>query len=422
MGIAEQETHFGEYEYKDTKGKKHGNLRLMGKDLATDVGTITHKNIGKISIYGSDHSWGVTQINWNKNFEGDVEPNPTLRRQAAKFGITSYKDYQYNPEKAAILTMILLNNKRIIAESREWQERLAENNAQIDNNTNYTTKQKEEKKITTTDIIALLWNGMSGIPQRFDNPYKYVTIDDNNSGMVTRNGNKIKDGISYARNVRAYRNKFFSVDRLEGSHENNGKIGTVLFMPTAFAGNQKATKSDFEILERALGTKAGIDNAKKDAMLAALRSGYFSFGYGLTEEEAESITANDIDIILEKVDKVKDFVQANNSPKERRNFAKLIQDEFRAEYLKSRQIIVNISDVNRNTVIRAFRYQGDVDNRLSENRNVRITAAHIGSRVQGQAMNAVRSADAAETSGVRYGFRVERDKGVNPYDENARLV
>ena len=57
--------------------------------------------------------------------------------------------------------------------------------------------------MTTDDITALLWNGMGKIVPRFEDKKQTVTIDDNNS----QEG--IKDGTSYARLVRAYREKFF---------------------------------------------------------------------------------------------------------------------------------------------------------------------------------------------------------------------
>lgn len=177
LGITEQETHFGGAYFLDTKNKTHFQYRLIKKQLADMVGY----NIKSV---------GVSQLNYDRN----IGSNPTAKALCKKYGITSDKDYKNNPEKAAIATLIVLRENQKVAQGARWQNRLKENNSKIKNKT---------KRMTTDDITALLWNGMGKIVPRFEDKKQTVTIDDNNS----QEG--IKDGTSYARLVRAYREKFF---------------------------------------------------------------------------------------------------------------------------------------------------------------------------------------------------------------------
>ncbi len=405
MGIAEQETHFGTYYYKDTKGERHLQQRIIAKDIADATGL--KENV----------SLGITQIRWKANFEGDTYPNTKLRAQAAEFGITSPEDYKDNPENAAILTMILLNNKRINAESDKWQKRLEENNAKIAD---------PELQMTTNDIIALSWNGMGEITKRFDDPNDVVTINDKNSSKEK------KDGTSYARLVRAYREKFYVVTEEQNSRNradalgvesqgNNGKLGTVIFMPATYTTDVTNSKEDLQTLEQALNNNSSIPQNLKNRLLSAVKKDEIAFGYGLTADEANSITAADAELILNKLDGLKGRISNLVDPARIRKEAQATQADFRSDYLESRQIIVNDYDVPADSIIPALGSGDIVDERLQYNRDTVVTNAHRAGR-SGSAQNAITRGQNAINEGKYRGFTVQEDLGVNPYDANGNYL
>ena len=409
MGIAEQETHFGAYLYKDTKGETHMQKRIIAKDIK--------------ALVSPNQSLGITQIRWGINFEGEKAPAPTLRAQAAAFGITSPDDYKDNPEKAAILTMILLNNRRITAEGELWQKRLANNNAKIPD---------PDLHITTNDIIALSWNGLGTIAKRFDDPNDTVTINDNNSGKVDDKGKPIKDGTSYARLVRAYSDRFYSLSEEQSSRNradslgaqlqsNNGRLGTVIFMPTAYTTNVTNTKKDLQILEDSLNNNTSIPQQLKEQLIMSVRKNEIAFGYGLSLDEASSITAADAKLMLDKLKNLKSRVSNLIDPAKIRAEAQKTQEDFRADYLESRQVIVNDRDVPAGSIIPALGSGDIVDERLEYNRKTVVTAAHRAGR-GGSAQRAIARDTAAVEAGNYKGFTVQQDLGVNPYDANGNYL
>lgn len=409
MGIAEQETHFGDYIYTDTDGGKHLQKRFMLKKGAESVGyTLKSK--------------GLTQIRWGLNFEGNKEPNPTLKKQAAAFGIHGEKDFEDNPEKAAILTMILLNNRRISAEGTTWQNRLAQNNAKL---------KDSNLHMTTNDIIALSWNGLGAITKRFDDPNDTVTIKDKNSGKKDKNGDEIKDGTSYARNLRAYTKHFYAVSEDAMSRNranslgaesqgNNGKIGSVVFMPAAYTTDVTNSKQDIQILEDALA-KINMPQADKDKLLMAVRKNEISFGYGLTPDEAASITAKDAKLMLNKLDTLKTRIANLVDPAKIRKEAQATQDDFRKSYLQSRQVVVNNHDVPAGSIIPALSSGDIVNERLVAKRETVVTSYHRAGR-GGGAQRAIARDNAAISAGNYKGFAVQQDLGVNPYDANGNYI
>lgn len=177
LGIAEQETHFGGLHFLDTKGKTHFQRRLFMKKCG--------------EMIGKTKSVGLTQIRYNPTIANE----PVAKELCKKYGINSENDYKNNPQKAAIATIIVLRQKQITAQSKMWQDRLRENNAKIKN---------KSLQMTTDDITALMWNGMGQIVPRFKDKNDTVTINDKNSN------DDVKDGTSYSRLVRAYREGFFS--------------------------------------------------------------------------------------------------------------------------------------------------------------------------------------------------------------------
>lgn len=191
LGIAEQETHFQQVIYQDTKGELHRQNRLLlkmaGELLDQIEGAVTGTNGDNVM------SVGVTQLRYST-----IANDSIAKEICEKYGITSREDYRNDPEKAAIATLIVLRQKQKIAQGERWQNRLRENNAKIED---------PNLQITTDDITALLWNGTKIAP-KFDDPNYIVTINEKNTG-VDSEGEPIKDGATYAKLVRAYRQNFF---------------------------------------------------------------------------------------------------------------------------------------------------------------------------------------------------------------------
>ena len=184
MGIAEHETHFNDSSFVSPIGEERFQKRLIAKNIMSTIST--------------ECSQGLTQIKYNENFKNC----PKNRQIAHKYGIKSAEDYKNNTSKCAIATMIILAGHLRTAESLKWQIRLEENNKKI---------QEEKEKITTDDIIALLWNGTGLLEKRFDNHDDVVKISDRNTAPEWKIQLHLmpKDGMSYPRYVRYYREKMF---------------------------------------------------------------------------------------------------------------------------------------------------------------------------------------------------------------------
>ena len=185
LGIAEQETHFGDKTFDNPLKEEHWQKRILVKNL-----------MAKLPISCSK---GLTQIKWKSNFQ-DGSKNKEI---AAKYGIFSDNDYNEDPVKCAIATMIILAGHLRTAESDLWQNRIAKNNTKISN---------PKEQIKTDDIIALLWNGTGLVDERLDDENDIVKISDENtsSDWLIQMHLKSKDGMSYPRYVRYYREKYFS--------------------------------------------------------------------------------------------------------------------------------------------------------------------------------------------------------------------
>ncbi len=185
LGIAEQETHFGDYTFIDPCNNENWQKRLHVKNF--------------ISALPISCSKGLTQIKYSANFQ-DGSKNKAI---ASKYGIKSDEDYKDNTSKCAIATMIILAKHLREAESPLWQNRLKENNAKIKN---------PKEHIYTDDIIALLWNGTGLVDERFEDKNDTVKISDENTAndWLIQFHLKSKDGMSYSRYVRYYRENFFN--------------------------------------------------------------------------------------------------------------------------------------------------------------------------------------------------------------------
>ena len=198
LGIAEQETHFGDKTYIDQNGHETWQKRLVVKDIISNLPINTSR--------------GLTQIIYGPNFPDGSKNKET----AEKYGIYSDNDFKDNPSKCAIATMIILAGHLRTAQSEKWQKRIADNNLQIEAKKEELMKANpdidiEREKIRTDDVIAILWNGAGAIVDRFKDEDDTLLISDKNteSNFLIQLHLKSKNGMSYARYVRYYRENYF---------------------------------------------------------------------------------------------------------------------------------------------------------------------------------------------------------------------
>lgn len=467
MGIAEQETHFKNSTYKTTNQSRDEDVSTIsklkalinavsneiGKDdvFETDANYNSRSKVKELmdSIYYSDmspekkewifekaasaldtlksgkgdtireyykkytdgtKSYGMTQIKvdqyvMGKNPKTGEYYNPGLVEQFKHFGINCGEDIRTDPEKQAIATLLFLNNKRIQAESELWQNRLEANNNNISD---------PQEQISTNDLIALLYNGSS---KKLD---------------ALKEGNLKLSDAPYANNVKKYVDTWYNVSVDEAakkrndalnleSQGNNGKLGTVIFMPSAYTTDVTNNKEDIKTLEEALSKNSSIPQDLKLQLIAAVRKNEISFGYGLSADEAASITKKDAQLIMNKLNELKGRITNLVDPAKIRTEAKNIQAEFRSDYLQSRQVIVNDSDVNSGSIVPALATGEIVNERLATDRDTVVTSAHRNGRA-GSAERAIERSNNAIEAGNYRGFAVQKDLGVNPYDSSGRYV
>lgn len=466
FGVTEQETHFNNLRYKDTKGEHHTQYRLGKKMLAK----------GFRLLDGENHSYGVAQINYWATAIGKDPNDPSikaLRKQLSDFGINSHKDYENNPEKAAIAQLIILNNKRKTAENAEWQNLITQINKRTPNKTD---------KITTDDITAILYNGAGAVKARMREVLKHpagtakgtYNIQTNNSGKLDKNGDILKDGMSYARNVRAYRadvkisssaaSKNRSATLGAETQSNYGELGIVTFMPKAYASRgfaqdtketvkniekyfkistkpqtptQKATAkvNNTTLMNKLIATRSSSDIKKslsdskiKELLIEAVQNQEVTFGGqgGLTVEEAKSIRVDDAILILKNVASLRNQIaQGNITDKAKlRELAQITDGKFHSSYLQARQVVVNKHDVAGKQVLPGFASPDEVNERLVEHRD-NIVSQHRSAfkrNGKGSYQSSVNMYSAMDARGAHNGFKVVANKGINPYFADGTII
>lgn len=457
MGIAEQETHFDSYIY-------NGDIQF--KNIAKDHGAADLAY--GLGLRDGYQSHGITQMKFLLHYS---DKNPGLKAQFDKLGISREADFynyttlhtphgdivqkSHNFEKQAIATMVLLNNLRISTKdpNGQWQKLLKQNNDLINklnaqgkidipvykdgklvrhNYGPHSAEALNKVRITEQDIMAMRWNGvgdiedddmgmLKGLLSRLNDPNDPVLITDNTRDA---NGNLThKRSMLYARNVRTYLNEHtvtpnkYSAMRataLEAeSQGNNGRLGTVIFMPNSYTTNVRNSQKDIKNLQDALA-KSNISENVQQQLLAAVKRNDVAFGYGLTEDEAASLTEKDAKLILAKLDELKDKTSNLVDPAKIREAARETQDSFRSDYLQSRQVIANNYDLQR---LGTGVLEGLASNRGRSERILARGERHIvvnSGNVKYFRDGAGRS-KVTKDGGQYYGFGVEADKGVNPY-------
>lgn len=394
MGIAEQETHFGQTTYVDTKNGEHTQWIPL-KDRAT------RKEVANKLLWSkeeqSHHSQGITQINYSNAIK-----EASVKKAFEANGIKSFDDLLASPEKQAIATMIMLKQNMNIAQGETWQTRLKENNAKI---------KDSNKRLTTNDVIALLWNGAGGVVTRMEKG-ETITIDSERRKV----DGKELNGAFYAKAVRAYSKSFFAspttekagaqhmtkTDNIVGAQgatgQNNlGFIGEVMFMPKGWsAGNAQEFINE--------NTKLSPDNKK--LLQEYINSGLIGFGGrgGLTKDEALSITDNDVALMTAQISAIKSgsitVTQANT--------------EFEKNYLKSREFTVSNRSINSVNILSSIRSANPKDSK--------VTAGTLNFDIHPSFYIDIPRHTARYVNGDTNRFAVTRSQGVNPHLANGQLV
>ncbi|MCM1009379.1 MAG: LysM peptidoglycan-binding domain-containing protein [Fusobacterium sp.] len=457
MGIAEQETHYGSYSY---------NGDLQARNIAKDFGVADL--MYATGMKDGYQSHGITQMKFLLHYS---DKNPGLKNQFTRLGITKEADfYKYtnisstqgdmvqktpNYDNQAIATMVLLNNIRISTKNPNgtWAKLLKQNDALIDklnaegkidipvykdgkfvrhNYGPHSAEALNRVRITENDIMAMRWNGvgdteddkmgeLKGLLSRLKDPNDPVLITDNTKdaeGRLTH-----KRSMRYAQNVRAYMSEHqvttnkASLNRANAlgadSQGNNGRLGSVIFMPNAYTTNVKNSSNDIKTLQEALAN-SNIPEDIQQQLIAAVKRNDIAFGYGLTADEAASLTANDAKLLLAKLDDLKGKTQNLVDPAKIREAAKEIQDSFRSDYLQSRQVVANNLDLKRQGagVLDGLASNRGRSERLLARgeRKIIINDANVRYFRDGAGRSKV-----TKDGGQYYGFGVEADKGVNPY-------
>lgn len=430
MGIAEAETHFGQAKYVDTSGNDDHYQALPGNRAF-------FKKVANVSFWSEDerakHSQGITQIRYAAAIE-----DPIVKKRFEENGIKSFRDFLSSPEKQAIATMILLNDCRKVAESDTWQKRLRTNNAKVKN---------AKDKLTTNDITALLWNGAGGVVTRMK---KGETIDINSenievvqsqktgimptggpsAGMPVTQEEKITlKGMSYARNVRAYADKFFAEPEKNQSgakhmtktkmqagtlgatsQGNGGQLGEVVFMPRSYSNSWRTastatqTKNAIAYIDK----NTQLSQASKDLLKGYVKDGIIGFGrQGLTMEEASSITENDVKLMKTQVDLI--------------NLKKITPNQantaFEENYLRSREFKFKNSQLPQSSILRLTTSSNPVNEKLDGIEFTVHRAFYAGGKSPHSAIYTSFNSEA--NSNV---FGATQSQGVNPYLSNGNKV
>lgn len=424
MGIAEQETHFGQKKYVDTKGKEHAqnewDSRAKWKNYANEWWWSNDER--------ANHSQGITQIRYNEAISDEQTRDLFLAH-----GIKDFDAFITSPEKQAVATMIILRQRKNIAESDTWQRRLVANNRKI---------AKPEDRLTTNDIIALSWNGLGGVTTRMENG-ETITINSekksvrSGGGHMTPNGmvysqTKTLTGAFYARAVRAYTNKFFADPKHKDpsyngaqhmtsaanqagamtatGQDNGGALGEVVFMPKSYSNaGRVASPQTKEQINALIDKNTKLSPENKELLKSYVQNDSVGFGNrGLTEAEALQINDNDVALMTRMISGIKaGTITANQA-----------NTQFESAQLESRQFTVKSSTVSKANLLASGRSSNPKNNRyLSSGLNFEIHSAFYNGVKRNTARPVVIPNNAYQNT-----FAITKSKGVNPYLANGGVA
>ena len=303
IAIAEQETNFGA-----PQGER--SVKYSGSEVLAD--TIPGRALG--TAKGSALSCGLTQIKYNDQIKDE-----DVKRIFENLGIHSESDL-FDPKKSAVATVALLAvfNQRI-KKNENIQKGINAANGVIVEYNNWEMVNGHAKKtgntkpwinkVTAEDALCYYWNqgprqliNGSAEPEANDytrNIHKYLT-----KYTIVENKAERASAIQKSRANRAVKN-FKPMD-------NNGPIGSIIFMPKMYTDNQSNTADEIEILKTSLAKNPKIDSNSKKLLIWGVKNGEIGFEFGLSAQEADALTQRDIDQMLSQVANLKMQIEAEN--------------------------------------------------------------------------------------------------------------
>lgn len=357
MAIAEQETNFG----------NNGGMYRNGKYYLGGASEVTQ--VGQVAKLTHDFSFGPTQIKFEMQ-----KKDTWIKDKFDKLGLTNGIQL-YDMANAAMATMVVLaQNNRILKNNTKYQKGIEAANGAVVTQEGWEMKnghlEKTYKtksfvnKVTDEDALCYMWNGrMADIK---DGTMEPEALE------YTRNIHKFSEKYKVKENETA-RTKAIqkSKDKKAVSNfkpmDNNGPIGSVVFMPKMYNYTDLKNKNDeLAILKSSLSKNNKIDANSKKLLLLAVEHGEIGFEFGLTAKEADSLTQKDVDMMLSHVAKLKQQIKDSNINFEdgvnqteanimRDKYMKTIRNAefaFKKEYLASKSPRLSANNVPNENLLR----------------------------------------------------------------------
>ena len=363
MAIAEQETNFG----------NNGGMYRNGKYYLGGASEVTQ--VGQVAKLTHDFSFGPTQIKFEMQ-----KRDKWIADKFSKLGLTNGANL-YNMTNAAMVTMVVLvQNNRILKNNSKYQKGIEAANGAVVTidgwemknghlEKTYNTK-SFVNKVTDEDALCYMWNG------------RMAAIKD---------GTMEPEALEYTRNVHKYSEKYrikensaIRANAIQKSKDkkviknftpmdNNGPVGSVVFMPKMYNyTNLKDQSDELQVLRTSLNKNAKIDNNSKKLLLLAVEHGEIGFEFGLTAKEADSLTQRDVDMMLSQVSKLKQQIKDSNidfSDGVNQTEAHIMRDKymqtirdaefaFKKEYLASKSPKISLNNVPAKNLLRTPMHNG----------------------------------------------------------------
>lgn len=356
LAIAEQETNFDHPKDPIMRGYYEAGKKCLAKAGNTF----------------RDMSFGLTQIKYDDYMKNDEWVRHKFQDV---FGINDPQQL-YNPETCAIATVILLAKK--LQEAKTYKYGIEAAQGAVVTSNGFSPKgdtiektydtQKYTNHLTQEDILCYMWQGKAA---------------------------ELKDGTAqplaniYTRNVRQYMKKYIINETPEARKaaekqnpgkpisprlsftpmQNNGPMGSIVFMPKMYSNAYQITNTTQEVqkLKQLLNKNHNIDSDLKQELIQVVENGEISFEYGLDEKEITTMTNNDVKILLKHIKRIKSIIESKTNVKfadgideneatamAKENIRMEIRQaewDFKREYLNSRSKRVSTSSVPSKNIL-----------------------------------------------------------------------
>ncbi len=378
LAIAEQETNFG------TNGRyrqiKYNLGQTINESASKDLESFINNTLKDSSTIGlgnaaiktavlttasaaHDFSAGPTQIKFN-----DQCKDSWIKNKMNKLGINKSADL-YDMATSAKATMVILaRNNSIIHDNKCYQNGMNAARGAVVANAGWEIKNGTYQKtgntkpfvntVTDEDALCYWWNGRS--VEILDGTMEPESWD------YTRN---VRKSLSDYKIEEDKQVKSKAVERINTakeltqpkytSMENNGAIGSIVFMPKMYTNNPSNTLQEIDVLKAGLEKNNRINAQSKMQLLKAVENGEISFEFGLKQKEVSALTQNDVNMMLANLSKIKgqisatdginfeDGIDVTEAKTLRTKYANMIRNfefEFKKNYLKShsKQVPLNM--------------------------------------------------------------------------------